>query len=376
MSLKNISKLLFTFTFAWIIISSCNKEAVVKPVDINFSELPYKSLSEYGFFIGNIADLKPNEKVVLYEPASSLFTDYAHKSRYIWMPENKQVKINRADTAGSLEFPDETVIIKNFYYPEDFSKPEGKKRIIETRLMVKNNDEWVAYPYVWNDAQTDAVYKVSGGDLEVAWTDEAGKKHNIEYIIPNKNQCKSCHNQNEKMMPIGVKVKHINFEIDYGNNEVKNQLEKWYEEGYLANYDFEENKKHSLLVDYRNEKHDLTARAKSYLDINCAHCHNPEGPASTSGLFLNYEENNPHRLGVFKTPVAAGFGSGSHTFDVVPGKADESIMIYRMNSTEVGAAMPEIGRVSVHDEGVQLIKDWINSLEGEKPEEMIGKRYL
>jgi hypothetical protein len=68
------------------------------------------------------------------------------------------------------------------------------------------------------------------------------------------------------------------------------------------------------------------------------------------------------KLGVYKTPVAAGFGAGSFKYAIYPGKADESIMTFRMSTNQVGAAMPEIGRVSVHEEGVELIKKWINGM--------------
>jgi hypothetical protein len=68
------------------------------------------------------------------------------------------------------------------------------------------------------------------------------------------------------------------------------------------------------------------------------------------------------KLGVFKTPVAAGKGSGKHIYDIVPGQADASILLHRMNSTEMGVAMPEIGRTSIHEEGVALIRAWINQM--------------
>jgi uncharacterized repeat protein (TIGR03806 family) len=375
MTLKSFAKYLSLFLSTVIIIQSCETTKEPINIDIDFSKVPYKSISEYGFFVGKLSDLNPNDRVLIYEPAATLFTDYAHKSRFIWMPEGVNAKINFEDTTGTIDFPDKTIIAKNFYYPEDFRKPEGKRRVMETRLMVKDNGKWSSYPYVWNKEQTEAIYKVSGGEYELSWIDEKGDKKDINYVVPNKNQCKSCHNQNEEMVPIGVKVKHLNYDFNY-SSETKNQLAKWVEVGYLESFENTLIANHALLVNYNDPHQNLDNKARSYLDINCAHCHNPSGPASTSGLFLNIEHNDAHKLGVFKTPVAAGFGSGNHTFDIVPGKADESIMVYRMESNDVGAAMPEIGRVMTHVEGVQLIRDWINSLEGERPEQVIEKRYL
>lgn len=326
--------------------------------ELDFGQIPFKTLSAYGFFTGQLRALNPGSELLLYEPSSSLFTDYAFKSRFIWMPESTSATINR-DIGGSFEFPDKTIIIKNFYYPLDFRNPEGNKRIIETRLMVKRDGVWEAFPYIWKDDQTEAEYKVVGAEKEVRWTDLKGNQQVINYIIPNKNQCKSCHNENEVMVPIGVKAKYLNHPIRFGG-ENENQLVKWSEKGFLK--DVREVNNYPAMVDYNDASQPLELRSKAYLDINCAHCHRAEGPASTSGLFLDYEETDPMKLGFFKTPVAAGFGAGSFKYAIYPGKADESIMTFRMSTNKVGAAMPEIGRVSVHEEGVELIREWINGM--------------
>lgn len=326
---------------------------------MDFSAIPFKNLSDYGFFTGAVTQLIPNEGVLPYEPASSLFTDYAFKSRFIWMPSGTAATIN-ADEEGTMEFPENTILIKNFYYPMDFAQPERMKRIIETRLMIKQNGIWEAYPYIWKEDQSDAEYKVVGAEIKVHWNDADGQLQVINYLVPNKNQCKSCHNTNEEMVPIGVKAKHLNHPIEFSDGK-SNQLVKWASEGMLDG--FEHPDAYPKMADYFDNKEPLELRAKAYLDINCAHCHRAEGPASTSGLFLTYEEKDPLKLGVFKTPVAAGFGAGSFKYAILPGKADESILTYRMGTNQVGAAMPEIGRVTVHKEGLELIKAWINSMD-------------
>lgn len=330
-----------------------------KSVDeIDFAAIPFKHLSDYGFFKGQVTQLLPNDRVLPYAPASSLFTDYAFKSRFIWIPEGKAATIN-SDKEGTMEFPDNTILIKNFYYPLDFSQPEATKRIVETRLMVKQNGAWEAYPYLWKDDQSDAEYKVVGAERTVHWKDEEGHTQVINYLVPNKNQCKSCHNANEVMVPIGVKAKHLNHSIAFSEG-ASNQLVKWASEGML--HGFQHPEAYPKMVDYHDPNESLELRAKAYLDINCAHCHRAEGPASTSGLFLTFEETDPLKLGVFKTPVAAGFGAGSFKYAIFPGKGDESILTYRMETNIVGAAMPEIGRVTTHREGLDLIKTWINGM--------------
>lgn len=329
-------------------------EAVLKEESAD-GKYPYVRLSTYGFFSGEQNELIPVEEVIPYKPASSLFTDYARKSRFIYFPEGKKAFL----ASNEIDFPQGTILIKNFYYPKDFRKPEGARRIIETRLFINEEKGWVAYPYIWNDSQTDAILKVVGGEIEVSFTDYDGKDQVINYIVPNKNQCKTCHNKNESLAPIGVKVQHLNNDLEFNSGKT-NQLEHWTELGKLEGFEGEE--AHPAMINYEDKNLPLDDRAMAYLDINCSHCHNAAGPASTSGLFLTYDQTDPRKLGVNKIPVAAGNGAGTFDFDIVPGKADESILTHRMNSTEVGIAMPELGRTTVHKEGVQLIKDWINGM--------------
>lgn len=365
MNKKSVFWLINLFAFLGFIIVSCEqgeKKIASKPMvleeEVADGSYPYKRLSTYGFFEGEVNQLNPANNVILYQPASSLFTDYAWKSRFVYFPDGLKAKLVGED----VEFPEGAVIIKNFYYPADFRKPEGERRIVETRLMINAEKGWEAWPYIWNEEQTDATLKVVGGATEVSFIDYSGEDQIIDYIIPNKNQCKSCHNKSEIMAPIGVQVKHLNNELDFGA-EKSNQLTYWTKLGRLEGFDTPEN--HPSLINYETESLPLDQRAMAYLDINCSHCHSAEGPASTSGLFLTYDQKDPMKLGINKTPVAAGNGAGSYTFDINPGKADDSILTHRMGSTEVGVAMPELGRTTIHKEGVQLIKDWINAMESE-----------
>lgn len=318
-------------------------------------QYPYRRLSTYGFFVGEIAMLSPSKKLIPYQPASSLFTDYALKSRFVMIPDGAKAHLVEDD----MSLPVGSILVKNFYYPEDFRTPEGKRRIIETRLMIHEEKGWQAYPYIWNEEQTDAVLKIVGGETEVRFIDKNGQDQVINYLVPNKNQCKSCHNKNEVLAPIGIQPKHLNNDLKYESGK-ENQLAHWTKMGKLEGFTGKDN--HPSLINYEDQSQALDDRAMAYLDINCSHCHRAEGPASTSGLFLTFDQKDPLKLGINKTPVAAGKGSGKFKFDIVPGHGDQSILTYRMNSKEVGIAMPEIGRTTVHAEGVELIKEWINQM--------------
>jgi hypothetical protein len=111
----------------------------------------------------------------------------------------------------------------------------------------------------------------------------------------------------------------------------------------------------------------VEARARAYLHANCSYCHNGRGEARTTGLTLTFDETDPARLGVCKTPVAAGMAAGQDQYDVVPGHAEQSILIRRVTSTEPSVAMPELGRSLEHTEAVALLTQWVNGLGGSCP---------
>ena len=179
--------------------------------------------------------------------------------------------------------------------------------------------------------------------------------------MPNVNQCKGCHSYEGAMLPIGPSVRRLNGEFNYPEGN-QNQLEKWGEINWLTSLPEKENRPKIAVWD-DPESGDLDDRARAWLDINCAHCHNPKGPASTSGFFLDILQEDPSVYGVLKTPVAAGRGSGERDYDIQPGDANASILYYRIDSDDPGIMMPELGRKLIHKEGVALIRDWINAME-------------
>lgn len=350
--------LLFLTSFAVFALSAFHQKSN------DMASIPMEKLSDYHFFEGKTAEQKPALGVVAYSLNTPLFTDYAEKLRFVKLPENQTVAYNDKEV---LDFPVGTTIIKTFYYPNDFRKPESGRRLIETRLLIHENEGWKALDYVWNEEQTEAFLEVAGDTKEVNYVDANGKKKKHEYVIPNLNQCKGCHNRNEKMTPIGPSARQLNgvYNGKSATNDylqsADNQLISWQKMGILTNLPAIEAVPKAPIWN-KPESGSLDARARIWLDINCAHCHRLGGPAQTSGLNLSIHETEPIAFGVMKTPVAAGRGSGNRSYDIVPSKPDESIIVYRMESTDPGVMMPEVGRKTTHKEGVELIKEWIRAM--------------
>ena len=316
---------------------------------------PARMLSAYGLFVDPRNQI-PNVGVLPYGLVTPLFTDYASKHRFVYIPSGKSAEYRERE---AFAFPVGTTLIKTFSYPADLRRPDEQTRLIETRLLIRQADGWKAWPYVWNEDMSDARLKIAGKRIPVAVIGKDGSRLAIDYAVPNANQCKGCHALDDAITPIGPNARNLNRDYDYGG-AVKNQLKMWTDlellQGAPDAGDF------PSATDWSDKTKPIEMRARSYLDVNCAHCHRKEGPASNSGLFLTAWEDDRTAWGYRKRPVAAGRGSGGLDFDIEPGNADRSILIYRMRSNDPAIMMPELGRSLVHEEAVEMLEEWINGL--------------
>jgi len=346
-------------------IAGCNNaSAPATPVSEKPPEKlrPPEKLSAYGLFTGNGSTQEPVAGVIPYELNSALFSDYTEKFRFVKLPEGKSAEY-RPDEV--FEFPVGTIIAKTFAYPVDARDPSLGRRLLETRILKREPQGWVGLPYVWNAEQNEAILDVAGSLVDVVWIDAKGEERKNNYIIPNSNQCKGCHKQGEELLPIGPKARNLNRDFDYAHG-AQNQLAYWAKQHALSGAPAPE-KAPKLAV--WNDPHSgtLDERARAWLEINCAHCHNPLGPARNSGLDLLTTQTNPTLFGIFKTPVAAGRGSGGRQYDIVPSDPDTSILTYRIQSTDPGIMMPELGKRLIHEEGAELIRQWIAAMPPSTP---------
>jgi len=219
-------------------------------------------------------------------------------------------------------------------------------------------------PYIWNREQTEATLDVAGDTVDAKWIDEHGAERVNNYIIPNSNQCKGCHKQGETFAPLGPKARHLNRDFAYPDG-THNQLAHWTHVGALAGAPAPAD---APRLPVWNDPADgsLDARARAWLEINCAHCHQPGGAAQNSGLDLRASQREPVKIGIRKPPVAAGLGSGGLRYDILPGKPDQSILMFRLLSTHPDVMMPELGKRMVHEEGVELVRQWIEAMDDAK----------
>jgi uncharacterized repeat protein (TIGR03806 family) len=359
------------------------------PADLSQWQLMHVSTSDHRLML--------NPAVLAYDLATPLFSDYALKLRTVWLPEGKSASYT---TSGSVEFPVGTIISKTFYYPRVASAPDdlsavqwtsealvgfdgqsldlSQVRLIETRLLVHQDSGWQALPYVWNDEQTEASLQITGDikrlSLHRDYVVDSGSRNAAEafaYVVPNRNECASCHQLDQNsdgLSPIGPSARNLNRLISFYPEGPANQLEAWHTRQWLDGLPEREQRPMAALWSpdqAPTAEQNLEQRARTYLAVNCAHCHQRGGSGDTSGLFLDAEETDAIRLGLCKPPVAAGRGTGGHRFSIQPGQPEQSILSYRIYSNEVGVLMPEVGRSLVHQEGLELVNAWIRQMPGD-----------
>jgi uncharacterized repeat protein (TIGR03806 family) len=324
---------------------------------------PCEKLSNYGFFQGALSALQPADGVIPYAPNTPLFSDYAAKDRFLYLPPGTHAMY--ADPEP-LALPVGAIAIKTFSYPFDMRNPALGRRIVETRLLINQPAGLVAYPYVWNDDQTEATLSRIGATVNVSWVHSDGSMRSDAYVVPNTNMCADCHKSDETTMRlIGIKARQLNGDYPYASGS-ENQLAYWQRMGLLTAVP-EGAPLPRLPVWNDPATGTLEERARAWLDVNCGHCHNGTGMASNTGLDLRYEQTSPGKLGMCRSPVAAGKGTGGRLYDVVPGQPDSSILVFRIESTMPKVMMPEQGRKLAFAEGIALVRQWIQNMPGSCP---------
>ncbi|MFK7863029.1 MAG: SO2930 family diheme c-type cytochrome [Pseudohongiellaceae bacterium] len=312
----------------------------------------------------------PNKETEVFYPANQLFTDYAHKMRTLWIPQGTSAVLAGED----LVYPVGTVLTKTFYYPKDETGSLLKvadntalaidtktNQLIETRILVKRDAGWDALPYVWNDEQTDAFLRIAGASKSISLKDAGRETIDFTYFVPNGNQCSGCHvteHPDGGMHPLGAVAAQLHAKRHESDSAL--QTENLVAKGWL-----DEAPEIPATRAWRDETLPIEERASAYLNMQCGHCHNPEGAADTSALILDGSHTLEVNRGICKPPIAAGGGAGNLQYAVVPGAPEKSILLYRMASDKPDEMMPELGRSLVHTEGLELLSKWIGELAGD-----------
>lgn len=311
------------------------------------------NLSSYRLFASDVDPTSgPSDTGMPYDLNTALFTDYASKYRFVFMPCDSAATYVADE---SFVFPIGTAITKTFAMPANTAaRGIENETLIETRLLIKRETGWVALPYVWLADGSDAVLNTDGEAMPMSVTHN-GTDHNFTYAVPSQLECAGCHTLADALVPIGPKARNLNGVFDYGLGP-ENQLSHWQAARQLEGLPSDLNTIDTMPVftDATDpaslaDEAERNRYAKAYLDINCAHCHRPEGSYGNRAPYLEYWRS-------IDTAVTADNHGICRT--ILPGDASASGMHIMM---QLGL-MPKIGTSLVHEEGLALLDHWIDNM--------------
>ena len=311
-----------------------------------------RKLSETGLF-KSVAGHVVEPALVPYSVNSPLWSDGAHKERYIALP-GADSQIDMSGNRG-WNFPNGAVLVKSFAL--DMVAGDAKsRRWIETRLMVRQDNEWVGYSYEWNAEQTDATLVESPGvDREFKLRDGAGERK-LAWHYPSRAECMVCHSRAANYV-LGLSTAQMNKEHDYGGVK-DNQLRTLAHIGMVKPL-AQPLEKYAKMADPYDATAPLESRVRAYLHANCSHCH-VEAGGGNAQMSLDY--STP----LDKTKLI-GVKPLHHSLDVAdprivePGQPDRSVLLRRI-SRRGPNQMPPLASNVLDEPAVKLLRDWIESL--------------
>ena len=281
----------------------------------------------------------PASGLIPYAPNAPFWSDGAAKERWIGLPDGQNIIVN-AD--GDWDFPNGTVLVKNFRLDN---------RLIETRLFMRHPDGvWAGYSYEWNAQGTDATLVVGGKQVTIG---------SQTWIYPSGAQCMQCHTQ-AAGYSLGLETKQLATNITYPQTGRSGHQLLTLNTLHTLSPPLADPTAEAAYPNPTGTAGTLNERARSYLHTNCSQCHRPDGP-TTSNMDLRYSTPLANTNACDAAPGLGDLGIANARI-IAPGAADRSVMPARMNlARDNPDTMPPIG-AQADDAGVQLIREWINSL--------------
>lgn len=379
------------------------------PLTGNEPKFP-RRLSESGLF-ASIQSHTMQPGIIPYSVNAPLWSDGAHKARWLAIPHDPERTDPPIDTTvkHGWNLPDHTVAVKSFALETEAGNPASRKWI-ETRFLVREQNEWIGYSYEWNDDQTDGnLVDIRGKDRVFRIRDTNAKDGYREqtWRFPSRTECMVCHSRAANYV-LGLSNLQFNRDHDYGGvvdsqmrvlehlgliklssweSEQSNALRRELQATGLTDKEIDKKVKEYTstrdqrtapksellgmspesmvkLVDPYDPKADLSARARSYMHANCAFCHTDAGGGNAQ-IQLEY-----------LTPLAkaklVGESPLHHKFDlpdakiVAPAYPERSVLLTRIAKRGPGQ-MPQLATAIVDQPAVDMIREWILSLPDPAP---------
>jgi uncharacterized repeat protein (TIGR03806 family) len=320
-----------------------------------------RKLAESGLFT-SMREAQPAPGVLPYEINSELWSDGAIAERLLAIPGRDRIGLS---AQGMWQFPEGSVLARTISLELEPGKPASRRRI-ETQILHRESEAWRPYSYLWNDRQDEADLVDAGGATRTIRDGNPGASHERTYRVAARSECVLCHNPwvekkttifgIQSASPLGINTAQTNKPLAHSGPGA-NQLSVFHEAGILAWTPDLANP--PRLVDPYDETADLDRRARSYLQTNCAHCHQFNA-GGTANIALGFEVPLPATQTVGVRPIQGTFGIAGAEI-IAPGDPGRSVLFYRTSKLG-GGRMPRVGSSQVDLRATRMIHDWISRM--------------
>ncbi len=308
---------------------------------------PPLTLSATGAF-ADLGTLTPQPGIVPYEPNVPFWSDYAQKTRWFCIPNLTDTITFSAD--GNWGFPKGMVWVKHFDLPLERTDPNGPRRRIETRFLVKSGPTVYGLTYKWRGDQTEADLVNEYGEDVLFNVTVNGQPIKQVWSYPSRDDCVHCHRPLAGGA-LSMNTRQMNASHVYGTQTL-NQIAALSGAGYF-----------SLPVNHNNlpafakatqTTQSLEWRVRSYFGTNCIQCHQPGG---LTGAMWDARATTPtDSANIINGLLTYDWGDPKDRF-IVPGDLGHSIGYQAL----VGELfrMPPLATHEVDPGAIQLVQDWI-----------------
>ncbi len=311
--------------------------------------------------------LVPKSDLIPYDVNSPLWSDGAHKSRWIALPNptGKTAGFDPGEqiafaATGEWTFPAGTVFVKHFELT--VNEQTGARKRLETRLLLRKPAPaggvyGVTYRWRADNSDADLIDDAESEAITVTLADGVSTRVQT-WNYPGRADCLSCHNDNAHWV-LGVKTRQQNGPCSDPAFPTTNQLRTWSAIGMFDNPPLEAdlpNLARTVPIDHPSAT--IENQARSWLDANCSHCHRPGG---VQAFFDARYDTALSQQGIVDGDVGLDLGV-TNARVIARGSLSRSILHVRDSSLTAGIKMPPLAKNRVDDPAMAVISAWITSL--------------
>ena len=262
---------------------------------------------------------------------------------------------------GTWTFPAGTIFVKTFELQTNSLNANSILRL-ETRLLVRDiNGAVYGVTYKWRPDNSDADLLTNSLDQAITMTNSSGTWTQI-WHYPSPTECLECHTPVANYV-LGLSARQLNETMTYPSTGITDNELRTLNRLGLFNPAFNESsiatfEKLSALT---NSAVSFQERARSYLDANCAQCHQPGGTGPT--FDARYETPLAYQ-NITNVPAVKGNLGVDNAMIVMPDDIWRSVLYGRMDTTNDSIKMPNLARNLIDTNAVAVTGAWINSLPG------------